>query len=138
MFKNLLQLYSMIICLVASLTLMFALVQVMQNIASLVLPEYKYNHDIAKFNSVENFINSKNPQEAEKIRLLSKIEIDKKISLEKTNYMQKVEKDTIFNLISNTTWVITGLIFFIIHWLLYKKLSKPYRNLMHPQEIVAK
>ncbi|MCC8483154.1 MAG: hypothetical protein LN561_01055 [Rickettsia endosymbiont of Labidopullus appendiculatus] len=124
MFKNLLQLYSMIICLFASLTLMFTLVQVMQDIASLVLPEYKYNHDIAKFNSVENFINSKNPEEAEKIKLLSKIEIDKKINLEKTNYMQKIEKETVFNLINKAIWVITSSIFFIIHWFLYKKSSK--------------
>ncbi|WP_375318982.1 hypothetical protein [Candidatus Tisiphia endosymbiont of Oplodontha viridula] len=124
MFKNLLQLYSMVICLFATLILMFTLVQVMQNTITLVLPEYKYNYDTAKFNSVEDFINSKNPQEAEKIRLLSEAEIDKKMNLEKTNYIQKVEKEAVSSLINNASWIITSLIFFIIHWLLYQKSSK--------------
>ncbi|WP_341757071.1 MULTISPECIES: hypothetical protein [unclassified Candidatus Tisiphia] len=46
------------------------------------------------------------------------------MNLEKTNYIQKVEKEAVSSLINNASWIITSLIFFIIHWLLYQKSSK--------------
>ena len=58
MFKNLVQLYSLVVCLIASIVMMITIGIMLGNATDILLPEYKYMNQLDKFTSNEKYIDS--------------------------------------------------------------------------------
>ena len=56
MFKNLVQLYSLVVCLIASIVMMITIGIMLGNATDILLPEYKYMNQLDKFTSNEKYM----------------------------------------------------------------------------------
>ena len=127
MFKNLLQLYSLVMCLIASTVIMITIGLILGCITDLTLTEYKNAAYLNKFTTNEKYINDINQsanEKSESIKDLDQETIKNKRLDEKNEYIEDIKSRAVSSLISVFTWFITGFIFFIIHWCLYKRSTK--------------
>ncbi len=58
MIKNLVQLYSLVVCLIASVVIMITIGIMLGNTTDILLLEYKYMNQLDKFTSNEKYIDS--------------------------------------------------------------------------------
>ena len=127
MFKNLIQLYSIVICCLASITLMVLLLFSGNNLLYLVFPEYMNKIHLASFDSDEEYLEAEqakeNKQKYEKLVKMSPNELSKKRLHDKERYIQDTKTSSIQNLIISVYEMLIALVFFIIHWCLYKRSS---------------
>jgi hypothetical protein len=138
MFKNLMQVYSLAVCLIMSIILMLILSLSVNAITDFTLTEYKNKSSLSKFSTNEDYISSlslskfsanddySSPLSLDKaaiesIKQLSSEKIEEKRLAEKDKYIQSIKDNSISSLISYAGWLLIGGIFFIIHWRLYKK-----------------
>jgi len=63
MIKNLVQLYSLVVCLIASVVIMITIGIMLGNTTDILLPEYKYMNQLDKFTSNEKYIDSQKQSE---------------------------------------------------------------------------
>ena len=123
MFKNLVQLYSLVVCLIASIVMMIAIGIMLGNITDILLPEYKYMNQLDKFTSNEKYIDyqkQSDPINKERLQIIDSDSVAEKRLAEREDYINRIKGDAISTLINCTTWLITGLFFFVIHWRIYK------------------
>ncbi len=120
MFKNLTQVYCLIVCLVACILMMITIGIMLGSGTDLVLTEYKYIDQLSKFSSDEKYKKQFSSEDkGEQQKLKTELIKDKRIA-DRQDYINKVKGNAISNLISCITWFITGLFFFIIHWKMYR------------------
>ena len=119
MFKNLLQLYALVMCLISSIMIMITFGVMFNNVTELTLTEYKHQAHLNNFTTNEKYINYKT-----KLGPLDEKELQRKRLLEKDSYIENQKSNAISSLISGATWLFTGFIFFIIHWCLYRRSLK--------------
>jgi ATP-dependent Zn protease len=96
-------------------------------ITDLTLTEYKNSAYLNNFTTNEKYINYKNQSANEKSELIQDLDqeaIKNKRLDEKNDYIEDTKSQAVSSLISVFTWFITGFIFFIIHWCLYKRSTK--------------
>lgn len=123
MFKNLVQLYSLFVCLIASIVMMIAIGIMLGNITDILLPEYKYINQLDKFTSNEKYIDYQKQSDSsnkERLQIIDSDSVAEKRLAEREDYINRIKGDAINTLINCTTWLITGLFFFVIHWRIYK------------------
>jgi len=123
MFKNLVQLYSLFVCLIASIVMMIAIGIMLGNITDILLPEYKYMNQLDKFTSNEKYIDYQKQSDSsnkERLQIIDSDSVAEKRLAEREDYINRIKGDAISTLINCTTWLITGLFFFVIHWRIYK------------------
>ncbi len=133
MFKNLTQVYCLIVCLVASVVMMITTGVMLGSGTELVFTEYKYMSQLNKFSSDRKYIEYKMNQASsnhydEKISSKDKEQwqtlkpelIKEKRIADREDYINEVKGNAISSIISCVTWLITGLFFFIIHWRMYR------------------
>ena len=123
MFKNLVQLYSLFVCLIASIVMMIAIGIMLGNITDILLPEYKYINQLDKFTSNEKYIDYQKQSDSsnkERLQIIDSDSVAEKRLAEREDYINRIKGDAISTLINCTTWLITGLFFFVIHWRIYK------------------
>lgn len=123
MFKNLVQLYSLFVCLIASIVMMIAIGIMLGNITDILLPEYKYINQLDKFTSNEKYIDYQKQSDSsnkERLQIIDSDSVAEKRLAEREDYINRIKGDAISTLINCTTWLITGLFFFVIHWIIYK------------------
>ena len=123
MFKNLIQFYSMAICLVSSIILMFTISLMISAATDLTLGKYKRYSDLDHFSTNEKYItynqvnnkpfNDTNPETITEHRLSAK-----KYS------MEELKNQSIKQLIDYSSWGLTAVLFFLIHWKLYQRQEK--------------
>ena len=123
MFKNLVQLYSLVVCLIASIVMMITIGIILGNATDILLPEYKYMNQLDKFTSNEKYIDyqkQSDPINKERLQIIDSDSVAEKRLAEREDYINRIKGDAISTLINCTTWLITGLFFFVIHWRIYK------------------
>jgi len=123
MFKNLVQLYSLFVCLIASIVMMIAIGIMLGNVTDILLPEYKYMNQLDKFTSNEKYIDYQKQSDSsnkERLQIIDSDSVAEKRLAEREDYINRIKGDAISTLINCTTWLITGLFFFVIHWRIYK------------------
>ncbi len=123
MFKNLTQVYCLIVCLVSSVVMMITIGVMLGSGTDFVFTEYKYISQLSKFSSDEKYVEykkqaSSNDKEQRQI-LKPELIKDKRIA-DREDYINEVKGNAISSMISCATWLITGLFFFIIHWRMYR------------------
>jgi hypothetical protein len=126
MFKNLVQLYSLLICLIASISIMVTMGIMLSNITDIILLEYKYTNQLDKFTSNAKYIDFQKQNDSsdkEKWQTMDNNLIAEKRLADRVDYISSVKGGAISSLINCITWFITGLFFFLIHWRTYKKSS---------------
>ncbi len=126
MIKNLVQLYSLVLCLIASVVIMITIGIMLGNTTDILLPEYKYMNQLDKFTSNEKYIDSQKQSEhssKEKWQIIDPNLLAEKRLAERESYINRIKGDAISTVINCITWLITGLFFFVIHWRMYKGYS---------------
>lgn len=126
MIKNLVQLYSLVVCLIASVVIMITIGIMLGNTTDILLPEYKYMNQLDKFTSNEKYIDSQKQGEhssKEKWQIIDPNLLAEKRLAERESYINRIKGDAISTVINCITWLITGLFFFVIHWRMYKGYS---------------
>lgn len=126
MIKNLVQLYSLVVCLIASVVIMITIGIMLGNTTDILLPEYKYMNQLDKFTSNEKYIDSQKQSEhssKEKWQIIDPNLLAEKRLAERESYINRIKCDAISTVINCITWLITGLFFFVIHWRMYKGYS---------------
>jgi hypothetical protein len=126
MIKNLVQLYSLVVCLIASVVIMITIGIMLGNTTDILLPEYKYMNQLDKFTSNEKYIDSQKQTDhssKEKWQIIDPNSLAEKRLAERESYINRIKGDAISTVINCITWLITGLFFFIIHWRMYKGYS---------------
>ncbi|MCP5363247.1 MAG: hypothetical protein H6911_04780 [Rickettsiaceae bacterium] len=126
MIKNLVQLYSLVVCLIASVVIMITIGIMLGNTTDILLPEYKYMNQLDKFTSNEKYIDSQKQSEhssKEKWQIIDPNLLAEKRLAERESYINRIKGDAISTVINCITWLITGLFFFVIHWRMYKGYS---------------
>ncbi len=126
MIKNLVQLYSLVVCLIASVVIMITIGIMLGNTTDILLPEYKYMNQLDKFTTNEKYIDSQKQSDhssKEKWQIIDPNSLAEKRLAERESYINRIKGDAISTVINCITWLITGLFFFIIHWRMYKGYS---------------
>lgn len=125
MFKNLLQLYSLLICMISVVLMIVVLGLLSFSVGDLVLFQYKYSYELNKFNSNEKYIQHKKQNNKSQVNWskLSEQEVTNLRLSEKEDYQDQKQSYALYNILDKAGWLIVGFIFFIIHWCLYKKSS---------------
>ena len=119
MIKNLVQLYSLVVCLIASVVIMITIGIMLGNTTDILLPEYKYMNQLDKFTSNEKYIDSQKQSDhssKEKWQIIDPDSLAEKRLAERESYINRIIGDAISTVINCITWLITGLFFFVIHW----------------------
>ncbi|MBN8523008.1 MAG: hypothetical protein J0M23_04025 [Rickettsiales bacterium] len=119
MIKNLVQLYSLVVCLIASVVIMITIGIMLGNTTDILLPEYKYMNQLDKFTSNEKYIDSQKQSDhssKEKWQIIDPNSLAEKRLAERESYINRIKGDAISTVINCITWLITGLFFFVIHW----------------------
>ena len=114
-------------CLIASTVIMITIGLMLGCITDLTLTESKNSAHLNNFSTNAKYINYKNQLENEKsesIKELDQDTIESKRLEEKSDYIEDTKNRAISSLISIFTWFVTGFIFFIAHWCLYKRSTK--------------
>ena len=126
MFKNLTQLYCLIVCLVATITLMITLGVAFNSVTEITLTEYKFASALDKFSSNDKYIESKTQYNSDKKTewdSLNSEEIKVKRTSEKEGYIESRKREAFSTIISCMTWLFVAALFFIVHWRMHKKYS---------------
>jgi hypothetical protein len=119
MIKNLVQLYSLVVCLIASVVIMITIGIMLGNTTDILLLEYKYMNQLDKFTSNEKYIDSQKQSDhssKEKWQIIDPNSLAEKRLAERESYINRIKGDAISTVINCITWFITGLFFFVIHW----------------------
>jgi hypothetical protein len=131
MLKNLTQVYCLIICLVASIVMMVTIGIMLISATDLIFTNYKYKNQLNRFVSNEKYIDYQkhtNPNNKEKWESLSMKLVEEKRIAAKREYIEELKDSAISGIINCATWLITGLIFFVIHWKMYRRSSSNIHN----------
>jgi len=126
MFKNLTQLYCLIVCLISAITIMITLGVTFNSVTEAALTEYKFASSLNKFSSNDKYIEHKiqySPDNKEMWNTLSDEEITTKRTIEKEDFIKERKSEALSSIISCITWLFVAALFFIIHWRLQKKYS---------------
>jgi len=103
--------------------MMIAIGIMLGNITDILLPEYKYINQLDKFTSNEKYIDYQKQSDSsnkERLQIIDSDSVAEKRLAEREDYINRIKGDAISTLINCTTWLITGLFFFVIHWRIYK------------------
>lgn len=124
--KNILQLYALVICAFAAIALFVISGVVLTYLTNLVIPEYKYYSSLTRYESNETYINSYNynAEDQKEINALKQLSpqalTEKRLNARKT-FLKDERGRTIENLINFFEWALVAIVFFFIHWRIYKK-----------------
>lgn len=123
MFKNLLQLYSLLVCLVASIVMMVTVGHIFNETTTILLLEYKNKVHLNHYSTNEKYLTyaEDNNKKQDILSKLTDEELAAKRVSVRADYIQDAKDGAISSLISIFTWFITALLFFAIHWRIYKK-----------------
>lgn len=133
MIKNILQLYALLVCFITVIILIITCSLSLNYITDLLIPEYKYYSALRHYDSNEDFIEyyeryeQTGKQETQKIISLKQLtpsQLDEKRLNERRQYLEGQKVETIASLILTFQWIFIAMIFFFIHWKVYKKSEK--------------
>jgi hypothetical protein len=126
--KNLFQVYTLLICLISTIILLVCAGIFLSSITNIIIPQYtNYSHMI-RFQSNESYLRHTHDmgdygdlKAAEKLKDLSPAQLTQKRMDEKTTFLENTRGSSISTLIGVIEWSLIALVFFLIHWRLYKR-----------------
>jgi len=126
--KNLFQVYTLLICLISTVILLVCAGVFLSSITNIIIPQYtNYSHMI-RFQSNESYLRHAysmgdygDLKPAEKLKELSPTQLTQKRIDEKTTFLENTRGSSLSNIISVIEWSLVALLFFFIHWRLYKR-----------------
>lgn len=149
MFKNLVRLYSTIVCLICSIALLVTISLTLTNIFRIVLVEYKYSSTLERYADNERFLSyyhskaqekysnaepgyGNNTSAADSIKrvssLIAGVKNHEKITdirlAEKADHIARIKHENIISIIDYLGWMVASALFLVIHVYIYKKSRK--------------
>lgn len=131
--KNILQLYALLICAFAAIALFVISGVTLNTLTSLAIPESKNYASLARYESNEAYLNSRetygpgtygapfSEQELSALKKLSPQDLTEKRLKARKAFLEDERKKNIQALITSCEWALVAIIFFLIHWRLYKR-----------------
>ncbi len=156
MIKNILQIYALLVCLITVVILIVSFSISLNSVTNLLIPQYKYYSSLRIYDSneayIENYehsigftsssfqqLSSSSLDDSERqywkdkmqkvlaLQQLPPAQLDEKRLAARGQYLENKKVQDITSLIETFQWVLIALIFFFIHWKIYKK-SEPSSN----------
>ena len=126
MFKNSIQFYSIAVCFIATIVMMITTGLMLGYVTNLTLTEYKHKRHLNNFATNEKYVSYKQSanEQNENWQTLGSEIIENKRLADRKDYIETEKSDATSSLITCSSWLLTGFLFFIIHWRLYKHSSK--------------
>ncbi len=128
MFKNLLQIYALVSCFLATTIMMIASVFFLNSLTDLTIPQYAFYSSLSRFESNENFIfyfkkdrDLGDNKEVQELNKLSPTALSEKRIQEKEKFLEDKRRGAIESLIRCLQWMVISSLFFYLHRRLYKK-----------------
>ena len=125
--KNLLHIYALLVCFVTTLILIITFSWSLNALTSLFIPEYKYYSSLRIFDSNESYLQhyeemgKDQAQRVAFLKQLSPAQLDGKRTVERNQYLEEQKADNVTSLIFTLQWTLVALVFFLLHWRIYKK-----------------
>lgn len=153
MIKNILQIYALLVCLITIVILIISFSISLNSVTNLLIPEYKYYSSLRPYDSNEAYIedyersigftpsslhqlSSSALDESERqywkdkmqkvmaLQQLPPAQLDAKRLAAREQYLEDKKIQNITSLIETFQWIVIAMIFFFIHWKIYKKSEK--------------
>ncbi len=126
-FKNLQQVYALFICLISMIVLLFSAGNFLDDSTRLLFPSYRNASQLLTFQSNEAYLQHHNfGGDAERLeaKKLFPEKLTEKRLLDQKHYMEVEHFRTLDSLIKTIQWILVALLFFWLHWRLYKKSNR--------------
>lgn len=126
-FKNIFQIYTLLVCLISTIILIISIALFLNALTDLLIPQYKHYSYLVRFESNESYLRSSeshygvNKERLTELKHLSASQMDEKRINEKKEYLEEQKGKAIESLISTLQWAFVALVFFFLHWRLYKR-----------------
>ena len=143
MFKNLLQVYALLVCLINTVFLLIMTCWGLNSITDLAMPEYKNYSRMLRYVSDENYKdyfqdnysnqNYYDSNDSRRIHNETRLKEFQQLTPEKlterrindrNNFLENNRRNAIEGLIRSLQWLLVSLFFFAIHWRLYRRAAK--------------
>lgn len=129
--KNMLQLYTLLICAISVIILLVVSGLSLNSFVNLLLPEYTNYSTLGRYESNEAYIRSREQQynynreevrqEIMALRQLSPQTLTEQRLTARKDFLEDQRRRNIQDLIIYFEWAFVSLLFFYIHWRLYRK-----------------
>ena len=128
--KNLGQVYSLAICLVASLVLMFSTGIMLHQGVKVLFPEITSTSSLSKYNSNDAFLRSNEgwKERFEELKALPEQDLNVRRQAEQAEALTNAKAAMLGNIVETLPWFFVALIFFMFHWSLYRRSEKRDRG----------
>ncbi|WCR56300.1 hypothetical protein [Rickettsia asembonensis] len=116
------QIYSMVVCFVITIVLLITLSITFNAFITLFLPEYTNKEELIKYSTNEQYLKLKSYDKDlyEQLKGLPPNELEEKRISYKNEYIEVTKARAVSTIINCLIWIIVSLIFFIVHWKIYK------------------
>lgn len=135
--KNLRQVYSIVICLVASLVLMFSLGNILSKSLSFFVPELTNAYEFSSYSSNEAYLRSFENQQnfdthakerVDALKSLAESELTAKRLQEQSEARSKITAAASGTVLENVLRFFVALLFFVIHWSMFRRSERHSSN----------
>lgn len=126
-FKNIFQIYTLLVCFISIIILIFSIALSLNKLTELIIPQYTYYSSLRHYDSNATYIRhyekmwGESSQNFIALEQLSPPQLDEKRAQEKKEFLEDKKSYAFETLIYPLQWAFVAFIFFFIHWRLYKK-----------------
>jgi hypothetical protein len=129
MLKNILQLYALFICAFIVIVAFIISGLTISNLTELAFPEYKNYSSLERYESNEAYLSNGygaplTEQERNALKKLSPQDLTEKRLNARKMFLESERIRMIQSLITSCEWALVALVFFLIHWRLYKRATR--------------
>ncbi|HJD55251.1 MAG TPA: hypothetical protein LFW21_01055 [Rickettsia endosymbiont of Pyrocoelia pectoralis] len=111
----------MVVCCITSIILLITLCLAFNSVLNLSLTEYTNAEQLIQYNTNEQYLKSQSSSKQEELKNLSSKELEELRINDKNEYIEVKKARAVSNIMDYSTWIIFSLIFFTVHWMMYKK-----------------
>ncbi len=125
--KNIFQIYTLFVCLICTVILIVTAALFLNSVTNLIIPQYKHYSSLIQYESNENYMRHVehsygiNKERLAALKQLSATQLDETRASDKRAYLEEQKGYAIEMMIRTLEWALIALIFFFIHWRLYKR-----------------
>lgn len=123
-FKNLQQVYALLICLVSMVVLLVSMGNLLDDATRLLFSSYRQGSELLKFQSNEAYLryyNFENNEEKQEVKKLTPEKLTERRPSDQQHFLKADHFRALESLIKTIQWILVAFIFFCIHWKLYKR-----------------
>lgn len=126
MFQNLKQLYALAVCFVCAIVLIVSTGVGFNSALSYVVPHYMNYSYMANYESNEKYLEfyEYNDKRLAELKKLSAEQLKTAREAKRDDFLREKRRGAVHTLVQIVPWVVTALVFFFIHWRLYRRFSE--------------